>query len=382
MPIVLPHSFKDNVGEPASGQQVDENFQALITAIEGVGAAATGGDIYQAGVVSATDWVLTGGSIVPGTGAVSQGNGGGAAWLPGPFGALVRTYTTPQAWGPIKPPALPAVNGFMAIGYELTASGSQALLSIVSGAEKASAPLALAAPPPVSAGKIRLANQLIFNNAGSYELGAYWPVAPRALGRAPVLPTVIRSVGGQLQSGESVISVAGEALTWIAPPKAIDSVFEVFAATGASALVEATDGAKFYGDFVEGQSSIRMLQFMHSRWECDGSNWYLVAGQPVLATNYTAHTYTAAEASAAAGIEVSATRPSTVNVTINGKGTENGSATVAVVGQGNVGSVAFSKGADGTAPAGTVSVDLNPGQCWRLAAATNVGSIVAYSKVR
>lgn len=172
MTVVLPHVFKDNVGEAASGVQVDENFNALVAALEGIATAAAGTDVYQAGVLASTDWPAPAGSTNEATGEAETANTfGGAAWLPGPVSGLVRTFTVAQVWK-LKPPVLPAESGFMKVGIELTASGAAATVSLVCGAEQASEALAIANPPAVSAGKTRVWDYVLRKEGGKYKTSA------------------------------------------------------------------------------------------------------------------------------------------------------------------------------------------------------------------
>lgn len=164
MAITLPHNLTAKTLARAS--EVMANFNALVAALEGVGAAQTGADIYQAGVLAPTDWAPTG-TVASGTGILTEGPLGGAAWLPGPSGALVRTFTASTSYS-LKPPVLPGPSGYMTIGIELTASGAEAVPSLVSGAEKATEAEAREAPPAISAGKIRIADFILHNTAGAY----------------------------------------------------------------------------------------------------------------------------------------------------------------------------------------------------------------------
>jgi hypothetical protein len=168
MAITLPFSFAPKTLARAS--EVMANFNALREAVEGVGAAASGADVYQAGVIASTDWVVSGKEVTAAsTGRVTL-TAGGAAWLPGPSGSLVRTFTPEgEVLKAVKPPALPAPGGYMAVGIEITASGSEAAASVVSGVEKVSAAEALAAPPAVTAGKLRLFDLILLNTAGAYS---------------------------------------------------------------------------------------------------------------------------------------------------------------------------------------------------------------------
>lgn len=168
MAVVLPHTFTN--GTNADAAQVDENFAALVAALEAVGAAASGTDVYQAGVVKSTDW-RSGlpPTIIGGTGVVTLTLEGGAAWLPN-VGGLTRTFQEVHTYTALVPPVLPGPSGFIAVGVELTAASAGAVLSLVSGAEQTTEALALANPPAVSNGKIRLRDLIVENTAGTYSI--------------------------------------------------------------------------------------------------------------------------------------------------------------------------------------------------------------------
>jgi hypothetical protein len=179
--VALPRLYDFTAGTLAVGDQVDGEFDRVNALLEGFSAAQSGADAYQAGVVAATDWA-SGYNIASGTGELtSAGANGGAAWLPGPSGGLVRAFTAPAPLK-LKPLPLPAPGAWLAVGIELTASGDVAVVSCVSGAEQTSEANALANPPAVTAGKVRIRDVPIKNNAGVYEKGNGRDRRPWALG--------------------------------------------------------------------------------------------------------------------------------------------------------------------------------------------------------
>lgn len=172
MAITLPHTFEDGPGHTASGVQVMDNLNALKAAIEGVGESQVQTDAFQAGVLASTDWNPSGFSINSGTaGLTSEAATGGGAWLPAPVAGLVRTSTPSAVVGPLVPPVKPGSGGWMCIGVEITASGSGATVSLVSGAEKGTEAEAIAAPPPTTSGALRIRDIPIHNTAGVYSKG-------------------------------------------------------------------------------------------------------------------------------------------------------------------------------------------------------------------
>lgn len=168
MAIVLPHTLAN--GTNADAAQVNDNFAALVAAAESIGSAAQGTDVYQAGVVAATDWTPGAGSVNGATGALSFTAFGGSAWLPAVAGGLARTFTAAAMVGALNPPLVPGPSAFVNVGVELTVAGAAATVSVVSGVEKASEAEAIAAPAATSAGKMRIRDVIVKNTAGVYSI--------------------------------------------------------------------------------------------------------------------------------------------------------------------------------------------------------------------
>lgn len=200
--MAIARLFNFKGGTPAIADQVDEEFANLIAAVEGVAAGAAGADAYQQGVLADSDWKYTGlAAVVNGaTGSTTWGAIGGAAWLPGPAGALVRSFTPVAVQPAVKPPVLPGPGGFLCVGVELTLSGATALVSAVSGAEQVSAAAAIAHPAAVSAGKIRVFDYVITNTAGVITSGIARDRRPWALGARAT-----REPEGELTTASAVL---------------------------------------------------------------------------------------------------------------------------------------------------------------------------------
>lgn len=206
MAVTLPYTLTPDTNADAT--QVMANFNALREALEGIGGASTASDVYQAGVVASTDWPNPAGETVEGTGkAKTAGTFGGAAWLPAPGGGLVRTFTTPAVheW---LPSPLPSSGGWMKIGIELTASGDEALVSVVSGSEQVSEALAIANPPAVTAGKTRVWDYVLHNNAGKYTAVASRDRRPWARGAHAFQ----KRTSGTITAGEGLLDATNLAL--------------------------------------------------------------------------------------------------------------------------------------------------------------------------
>lgn len=167
---------------------VNENLQKLAAAIEGIGGASAGTDAYQAGVVTPADWALSSAAVNGATGALHLSfPGEDDAWLPGPAGGLVRTFVAIAEYGGLIPPVLPGPGGFVCVGVELTASGASAVPSVVSGAEQVTEAAAIAAPPAISSGKMRVRDIVVKNTAGTYSIVKERDRRPWALGVSAVL---------------------------------------------------------------------------------------------------------------------------------------------------------------------------------------------------
>lgn len=247
MTLVLPHTFVN--GTDADGTQVNENFAAIVAAVEGVGAASSGADVYQAGVLASTDWKLPSQepSFNTATGAISYAAAGGAAWLPGPSGGLVRTFVAPGAAGPLKPPVLPGPSGYVCAGLELTASGAGALLSVVSGAEQVSEAAALAASPAVSAGKVRLYDAVVLNTAGVYSNPSYRDRRPWARGARAV---VKRTSGAITLGAVGALDATGLALR--VECSGAPLVLQLLGRLSSSSSAQAALGFRMDGSAVDG----------------------------------------------------------------------------------------------------------------------------------
>ena len=128
--------------------------------------------------------------------------------------------------------------------------------------------------------------------------------------------------------------------------------------------VEVTAGSnKIYGDFVEGATKVKLVGYQHLLLQSDGTNWFIVAGEPKREQGYTTHTYSKAEAEA--GVEPSATRPSIVNVGIAGSTTKSYLEAALAVGGVEVANWHLPEGTS-YGPSVTMPLFLEPGEKWAL----------------
>ena len=133
-----------------------------------------------------------------------------------------------------------------------------------------------------------------------------------------------------------------------------------------------------YGDFITGSTPITLLGYQHVVLQSDGTNWFIVAGEPKREQTYTEKTYSKVEAEA--GVSPSATRPSVVNLLAVGKVSE------ALVARFNAGAsivgFAQSPAVAGATPGGQVTVYLNPGEKWSAEqVAGTLEHVTAYTKI-
>jgi hypothetical protein len=159
--------------ETATVKSTWESFKKLATEIDEVNQGHH--DFLQAGVIESTDWQFT--SEVTAAGEIqSAANTGGKAWVPDPVLGTKVLMRTEAALGSgvvhgLKPGSLPAAGKFLTVGVELTGTTWNAAptVSVVSGVEKTTEAEAIAAPPAVTAGKIRIKNVTLKNTSGVYS---------------------------------------------------------------------------------------------------------------------------------------------------------------------------------------------------------------------
>jgi len=88
-----------------------------------------------------------------------------------------------------------------------------------------------------------------------------------------------------VEHGSSVAAKAGELLKMTAtatvtlPTPALNAIVGVICATGETTIK--MTGAKIFGDFITGAESITLLLNRHVILQSDGTNWYILAGEPL-----------------------------------------------------------------------------------------------------
>ena len=110
--------------------------------------------------------------------------------------------------------------------------------------------------------------------------------------------------------GSNTAALSGElveatgAITVTSPTAEAGAIFGVLANNHAVTVKPAT--GKIYGDFIEAASEIKLVGYQHVILQSDGTNWFIVAGEPKREQKYVTKIFTKAEAEA--GVEPSATR--------------------------------------------------------------------------
>jgi hypothetical protein len=117
-----------------------------------------------------------------------------------------------------------------------------------------------------------------------------------------------------------------------------------------------------YGDFITGTTAIALVGYQHIVLQSDGTNWFIMAGEPKREQAYTKVSLHAAEAET--GEIPSTTRPALVTTTFFAESGKNGSASFNVGGV-VVGSVGVAAGAPAYAEA-PVTFYVPPGVRWAM----------------
>jgi hypothetical protein len=168
------HTVNRNLPAPTGKDFIPEGPTEILALAEAVDKENRGEiDFLQAGVVAGSDWNFTAAMENSGTCALeSTGTTGGVAWLSLTAIGLVRSVTSAAKLKALIPPSLPSSGKYLCVGFELTpsTSGAPATVSLHSGLEKATQAEAEAAPPAITAGKIRVRDVIVKNTAGVYSI--------------------------------------------------------------------------------------------------------------------------------------------------------------------------------------------------------------------
>lgn len=127
-------------------------------------------------------------------------------------------------------------------------------------------------------------------------------------------PLKFKSYAGAatLGAGELAFQESTGATLTLPSASPASQIVAVFAGVGITAKITASGGAKIYGDFINGETTITLAGLQHVLLESTGASWFIIAGEPKREANYVVKSFTKAEAEA--GVEPSATRMAAVVV--------------------------------------------------------------------
>jgi hypothetical protein len=101
------------------------------------------------------------------------------------------------------------------------------------------------------------------------------------------------------------------------PAASVNAIVGVICASGETTIK--MTGAKIFGDFITGAESIKLLLNQHVILQSDGTNWYIIAGEPKRQNVYEAGITVTAEVEH----EVSSTRDGLVTLSLAWEGKTN-----------------------------------------------------------
>jgi hypothetical protein len=120
---------------------------------------------------------------------------------------------------------------------------------------------------------------------------------------------VAHSANATAEVGELLKMTATATVTL--PTVANNAILGVICASGET-TIKAAGSAKIYGDFITGSGTIKLLLNQHVILQSDGTNWFIIAGEPKREEKYKIKNGVT-KAEIEAGIVLSATRPVFLN---------------------------------------------------------------------
>lgn len=306
----IEHTAHRNLPYPVGVDFVKEgpeNFEELALGVDEENAGDV--DFLQAGAVSAADWSFTATIENSSTCTITAASAGGTAWLPQATVGLLRsvTATGSAVVHALKPGTLPANGKYMSVAVCLEAAkwGQAATVSVVSGVEQSTLALAEANPATVPSSKLRVRDLYIKNNAGTYALEGQLDRRTWAT-YGHFLNLIAQATSCTAKSGELVKATGS--ITVTLPEASVNATVGVLA-NGHAVTVKAPAG-DIYGDFVEGVTSINLIGYQHVVLQSDGTNWFIIAGEPKREQVAVGKDFSKAELEA--GVTPSTTRPALV----------------------------------------------------------------------
>lgn len=262
----------------------------------------------------------------------------------------------------------PRIDAVYAIVKDKDYEGSEAafVIEVVKGTAKAGATLAnLSGAPAAPKNSYLLAYVLVPANATSI-VTADIKDEGSPVGSGPFLPVSVVSVETTAESGRTYL-VGGTATINLPAPSATATI-SVYTGVSSTATIARSGSASIYGDFISGATSITLAALQHVILNSDGSNWFIVAGEPkreATPGGWTART-------PGTEYEASATRPVFVRILVEGKASTSLAYGLTVAGVGDPGETVLPAISGGKVKI-TSSFWLMPGQKWK----AGVGNIEA-----
>lgn len=216
------------------------------------------------------------------------------------------------------------------------------------------------------------------SGTGKVKLGAtdMQEIAERVTAIFKERLTTISSHGTSFTAASGELVKATAAITVTLPAVAANATVGVLA--NGNAVTVGAGSAKIYGDFVEGVTPIKLVGYQHVVLISDGTNWYIVAGEPARENKYSKKVYSVPEAEA--GVTPSTTRPAIVTITPRSGALGESIYAIITVGGQEAGYVE-AKSAGTNITSLPVTVWTNPGEAWKLAGHEHVESINVYTKI-
>jgi hypothetical protein len=192
--------------------------------------------------------------------------------------------------------------------------------------------------------------------------------ANAALLEAPMLTAVhAASFAGKTGELAMVTATATDTL----PAAAANAIHGVFTTAGTT-TINAAGAAKIYGDFINAAASIHLLANQHVILQSDGTNWFIIAGEPKQEQTYGARTARAL----ATAFTPNATRPTQVVIDLSLEPTPGFGKNAKVFVNGGLVTELFAGGH--TVESGyrmSTSFVVPPGQTWQVNDGTGSGGV-------
>jgi hypothetical protein len=264
---------------------------------------------------------------------VAGGIPNGAIWVPGTTTATQGQYfcwnesTTNLGIGAASE-ANPRIDTVVAQVKDeaLAGVGNEFTLSVVAGTPEAGATLEnLKGAGAVPASSLVLAYVLVPAKAASIKNAEIKNVVSPI--NSTSSPFVLRTGNFTARWGEAALVFPTAGVCTLPAPA--QGLLEIWNISGGEETIKSPGAGVIYGDFVQGPSEFKIAKFQHVQIRSDGTNYYIVAGEPKREELY------GAKVLKTEGVEYepNATRPSLIIAMIEANVAENTTATITVGGK-------------------------------------------------